>query len=245
MSDIALDRAPANRVVLRRTLVLARVLLADTGPALFWPLVIMGTAFVVNVLLFAAIGDAVDAPITGALASIYIVQFIVCWQGLYQFFSFAVGLNASRRAVYGGTVLVTLGQSVFFGLVLYSLAAIERATGGWGINLAFFDPLPVTHSPSPVTIFVYAVPMVLMSSLGLFCGAVNRRWGGTGIFLLAIAGTLVFGGAAALITLLDWWPAILSWFAAQSGLSMAAGWPLIPAALAIAGGYAVLRRATP
>jgi hypothetical protein len=250
MSDIALNSAPvkrvmASRILLRRMMAVARVLLADTGPAVLWPLIIMGAAFVINVLVFAAIGDDLDEPTTGALVSIYVVQFVVCWQGLYQFFSFAVGLNASRRSVYAATVLVTVGQSVFFGLLLYGFAIIERATGGWGINLSFFDPLPITSSASPVTVLVYAVPMVAASCLGLFCGAVSRRWGGTGVFVFVVIEVLLVGGAIALITLLEWWPAIFAWYADQSGLSLTIGWPLILVAGAAVGGYAVLRRATP
>ena len=56
---------------------------------------------------------------------------------------------------------------------------------------------------------------------------------------------LLVGGAIALITLLEWWPAIFAWYADQSGLSLTIGWPLILVAGAAVGGYAVLRRATP
>jgi hypothetical protein len=82
----------------RRILAAARVHLANWPMALGFPLGIMASSLAVNVLIFASMGDAIEQAVTGGLASLYIVQFIVCWQGLYQNFTFAVGLNVTRRS---------------------------------------------------------------------------------------------------------------------------------------------------
>jgi hypothetical protein len=222
-----------------------RVQLTAWPLAFGWPVGILATSFVINVAIFAALGDRIEAPVTGGVVSIYVVQFIVCWQSMHQLFSFTVGLNATRRTFYAATSLVALGQSIAFGLLLYVFAQVEHATGGWGIDMHFFDPLPVTHSASPLTILVYAVPMALISFCGLFLGTVTKRWGGNGFFVLSVLSIIAIGGLIVLITLLDGWPAVETWLADQSGLALTLGWTLLPTVAFGAGGYAVLRRTVP
>ena len=245
MSALAVDPGPRRLRPLDRTLTMSRVLLANWAIALGFPLGIMGSSFVVNVLVFSGLRDAIETPTTGGLASLYLVQLAVCWQGLHQSFSFAVGLNASRRAYYSGALLVALGQSLFFALFLYGCLLIERATGGWGTHLRFFGVLPSVMNSSPVSILVYAGPLVLLSFLGLFCGTVSKRWGGTGIFVLTVLAIVVAGGLVILAAYLDAWSAVGDWFTSQSWLSITIGWSLIGAVLAAAAGWLVLRRAAP
>ncbi len=246
MTAAALEPAPRVALPLGRVLAVARVLLTNAPVAIGFPLAIMGSSFVINWMIFAGgVGEAVENPTTGGLASLYIVQLAVCAQGLHQTFSFAVGLGATRRTFYAAAVLVASGQSLLFGLFLYGCGAVERATDGWGVNLRFFDPLPLTHSGSPLTILVYTVPLLLMSAVGLFMGTVSKRWGANGIFFLSILVILVAGGVAALIGYLDGWRAVFTWLADQSWLSVTIGWSLVPMVLAGAAGWLVLRRAVP
>jgi hypothetical protein len=242
MSTLTMDRrlSPTYRI-----LATARVLMANPAMALLLPLGILASSFVVNIMIFASVDAIEEGGVTGGLLSIYFTQFIVCWIGVHQFFSFSVGLNATRRAYYVAAVLVSIGQALFFSIVLYLGGIIERATDGWGIKLHFFDPMPLTSSNSPVTILVYAVPLVLVSCLGLLQGAVSKRFGTRGFFLILIVGLVVAGGLVVLINELGAWPGVGSWLADLSGLSVAIGWALIPSALAGAVGWWALRRATP
>lgn len=230
---------------LRRVLAVARVHLANWPMALGFPLGVMLSSLAINVIIFTSMGDAIESPVTGGLASLYVVQFIVCWVGLLQNFTFAVGLNATRRSFYAASVLVTAGQSLLFGVVLYALGLVERATGGWGVHLRFVRPLKVLEDPAPITILVYAVPVLLMSAVGLVLGAVTKRWGSLGVFVLSVMAIVVIGGVVALIFAVDGWTAVLGWWGDQSGVALAAGWTLIPSALALGGGWLVLRRAVP
>lgn len=242
MSTIALAQP---RVFSRRVGVAARMLFSSARLLAGWPLAIMGSSFLINVLIFSVIRDAVDEPTTGGLASIYLVQLVVCWQLLHQFFSFAVGLNLSRRAYYGGVVLISLAQSLFFGVILCGFLALERATGGWGVDLSFFGPLPLMQGPWWQVLAVYTVPMIGLSCVGLFFGAVTKRWGGNGIFVMTVAGILVVGGLVAIISYLDGWVAVGTWLGERSWLAITVGWSLIPTALAAIGAWLVLRRAVP
>lgn len=242
MSTIALAQP---RVFSRRVGAAARMLLSAAPLLAGWPLAIVGSSFVINVLIFSVIRDAVEQPTTGGLGSIYVVQLVVCWQLLHQYFSFAVGLNLSRRAYFGGVVLISLAQSLFFAVILYGCLAIERATEGWGVDLSFFGPLPLMRGPWWQVLAVYTVPMIGMSCLGLFFGAVSKRWRGNGIFVLTVAAILVFGGLVAIISYVDGWASVGAWLAARSWLAITVGWSLIPTALAAVGAWLVLRRAVP
>lgn len=232
---------------MNRVLSVARILVTSWLNTLGWPVIILASSFAVNLIIFTAIGDAIpkDGFITGGVVSIYIVQAIASGQAITQFFSFAVGLNVTRRTFYLATCLVVLAQSIIFAVLLYGCALIEHATDGWGIGLPFFDAVPVTHGNSPVNILVYAVPMALLSFIGVFIGVVTKRWGNSGFFVLSVLTVLGFGLLGALITWLGAWAAVGSWFVDQPLLLLVAGWALIPVVALAGGGYAVLRRASP
>jgi len=228
------------------TLRTVRVLLTNWYWALLFPVTILLVSFVVNLVIFAAIGRAaMQNSWTGGLASIYLVQLAVSWAGVRQHFSFTVGLNATRRAFYSGLTLVVLAQSVLFGLFVYLGAWIERATDGWGVGMKFFDPASFLDHHALSAMLIYIVPMALVSCFGVFVGAVGKRWGTFGFFGFSLASIVVFGGIAVLISLLHGWPAVGSWFVDQSALSLLAGWALVPTVLLGLGGSAVLRRAIP
>jgi hypothetical protein len=242
MSTLA--HAVRGPLPLSRVVAVARVCYTRWGLSLGFPLAIMASSLAVNLLAFAAINDKVESPTSGGLASLYVMQLVVCWQGLHQNFGFAVGLNATRRSFYAAAVLVAVLQSLVYGVLVYLLAIIERATNGWGVYLSFFDP---THagSASPLTILAYIGPLLFTGALGIFMGSIARRWGPNGVFVATIIAIVVIGGAVALVTFAGGWPAVGSWFTGQPLLALLAGWPLIPTVLMLAGGWLVLRRATP
>lgn len=240
MTTLAVDR----RVTLAsRALAVTRLQLTTNPVLVGLPVLVLAAAFAVNLLVFTAMGDA-DAR-TGGLASIYFTQLAMAWVGVYQNFSFTVGLNVTRRAFYLASLLAAALQSVAYGLVLYLASILERASGGWGSNMLFFSPTALTASNSPMTFLVYAVPMLLLTLVGLFLGAVAKRFGTRGFFLLAVVAVVVVGSAAALITYLDGWGPIVAWLSSQSQLSLVIGWTLVPTVLAAVGGWFVLRRAVP
>jgi hypothetical protein len=233
---------------MNRVLSVARILVTSWLNTLGWPVIILASSFAVNLVIFTAIGDEIPYGagfVTGGIVSIYIVEAIASGQAITQFFSFAVGLNVTRRTFYLATCLVVLAQSVVFGILLYVCALIEHATAGWGIGLPFFDAVPVTHGNSPVNIAVYAVPMALLSFIGVFIAVVWKRWGNSGFFMLSLLTIVGLGLLGALITWRGGWPAVGAWFVDQPALLLVAGWTLIPVAALAGGGYAVLRRANP
>ena len=70
---------------MKRVLSVARVLNTGIPYAFAWPLGIMLTSFVINLAIFAFIGQQIPGVhITYGIVSIYIVQLIVCAQTMTQ-----------------------------------------------------------------------------------------------------------------------------------------------------------------
>lgn len=225
----------------------ARVQLTNWAQLLGWPVMILALSFAFNLAFFASIGDGIEEGnrATGGIVSIYIMQIIMCSIALAQVFSFAVGLNVTRRTFYLAQSLVVVGQSLLYGVLLYVLDMIEQATGGWGIHMTYFSIGNAVDGYSPLSILIYAVPMVLCSYVGLGYGVVAKRWGSQGVMWATVLIGVVLGLATVLITLNDAWSSFGSWLANQNGAVLALGWTLLPLVALAGGGYALLRRAVP
>ena len=116
---------------------------------------------------------------------------------------------------------------------------------GPGIHMAYFSIGTAVDGYSPLSIVIYAVPMVLCSYVGLFYGVIAKRWGNAGVIWASVLAGVVLGTAVVLVTLSDRWPSVGSWLQGQSGVVLAAGWTLLPLVALAGGGYALLRRAIP
>ncbi|MGH3794653.1 MAG: hypothetical protein ACRDSP_07160 [Pseudonocardiaceae bacterium] len=230
-----------------RVLRVARIQLVNAPVVFGVPWVVLGLAFLVNLAISGAIGDAAppDGRSTGALMSIYIMVLVAQLQTMTQVFPFALGLSVTRRAFFAATSLMVAGQSLGYAIVLYLLLQLERATSGWGMSLKFFGlPFLVQHNPV-LQVLVYAVPFLFLSFLGVLIGVVFKRWGQMGMYVMSIGTGLLLAGLALLVTLQGWWPAMGRFFADQPTFTLLAGYPLALAVLMAGAGYLVIRRATP
>jgi hypothetical protein len=218
-----------------------------TWPALVaWPWGILLSSFVINLALFAVIGDQIpDGPQTGGLLSIYIVMVVSAAQSVTQFLPLSLGLSLTRRTFYAAISLLLVGESVVFGVLLYLCKLVERATDGWGISMRFFAP-SFMSTDNPVTqILIYTVPFLVLGFVGIFAALLVKRWGVSGLYALSIALLFLFGLLAVLITWQSWWLAIGRWFGDQSTVTLFAGWPALLALVLAGVGLLTIRRATP
>ncbi len=230
-----------------RMLSVARIQLVNAPAVLGMPWLILGLAFLANLAIFAATGDPAPpgGENTGALMSIYIVVLIAQLQTMTQVFPFTLGLSATRRTFFAATSLVVAGQALAYGIVLYLLLQLERATAGWGLSVNFFG-LPFLEQDNPVLqVLVYAVPFLFLSFLGVFIGVVFKRWGQMGMYVLSVGTGVLIVGLGLLANLLGWWPAMGRFVADQSTFTLLAGYPLVLAVLMAGAGYLAIRRATP
>jgi len=228
-----------------RLLAIARLQALGRRDGALWPLVVLSIAFVVNLAIFGAAAGAFDSkPVTGGLASIYITSLIFGAVAIVQQFPFALGLSVTRREFSAALGLFVLVQSLGFAVLLVILQAVEDATDGWGLRLRFFGLGFVDDYGVPAQLLIYAVPLLLMTLIGIAFGVVYVRWKVNGLFAVLAAVLLVPGIAVALITRAASWPSIGHWLADRSALTLFAALPLGPALLLALLSWVTLRRAT-
>ena len=233
---------------MNRVAAVARMQLVHPALSIGVPWAVVASSFAINLAIWGLGDVAATAPgdgFTGGLASLYITVLIVFTQSVTQMFPFAMGLSLSRRTFYQGTALSAAIQSIGYGVALTVLAAIEDATGGWGVRLHFWAPGSVDVGNPALQLVVYTAPMLACASVGIGIGVVFKRWGAPGLYALGLL-TLLLGGAVAVYaTWQQTWGDIGSWL---SGLSTATAAIALPAVIALAVGalaYLGLRRTVP
>jgi hypothetical protein len=221
----------------------ARFQLADRTNYIILPWAVLAFDFAGNLAI--AIGKAGHhTPTqTGALAAIYLFLSIVGALSMFQSLPFALAVSVSRRSYYAGTVLLAVALAAVYGLALAVLAVIERSTGGWGVQLHFFQVPYILAGPWYLAWLTSFTGLVVMFAWGMWFGLVYRRWNLIGVLAFAaaqitvvVAGVVAAGRAQA-------WSAIGRFFTTLT----AAGVTGLLAALAVvllAGGYATVRRVT-
>jgi hypothetical protein len=174
----------------------------------------------------------------GGLVAICAVVFVGGLLSIVRFLPFGLTLGVSRRSYFTGTMLLGVSLAATYGLALTLLQAIERATGGWGVTMHFFQVPYVLEGPWYLTwltalLFVY----------GMWFGLVYRRWDVTGLIVFIAAQLTVLLAGAMAVTWAATWRGVGHFFTSIS----AAGLTGVLAGLVVvlvAGGYATVRRAT-
>ncbi|TCK26888.1 hypothetical protein [Pseudonocardia endophytica] len=241
---IAATAAPAQN----RVLTAARLNLVGAWGRLAIPWMVVGAAFLINLLIFGLIRantDDGDPGVTGALAALYFAVAAAHLQTMTQTFPFALSLGITRRHFYLGTGLVVLGESILHAIGLTVMLAIENGTGGWGIDLRFFGVGFLVQSNPFAQVAVYGGPLLALGFIGMMVGTLFKRWGQLGLYAAAIGTTLVLGGLVALVTWQQWWGSVGTFFATTPMIQLAALYPLVIAVLAAFGGFLLVRKATP
>ncbi len=209
---------------------------------LILPWAILAFVFGVDVVIIA-LTPAGNGSLryVGGLASIFILAFVLGAQTVARSLPFGLALGLSRRTYFVGTALLAVALAAVVGVVTTVGQAIERATGGWGINMGFFRVPYILNGPWYLTWLTSFVALTVIYVYGMWYGLVYRRWNllGLVVFMAAQTTVLVIGTLAA--TWSHAWYHIGHFFTALS----AAGLTGLLAALAVllfAGGFSTMRR---
>lgn len=209
------------------------------------PWSVLASALAINLLLFWSIqlgNPSESAAFTGGLLSIYVCAAVAAVQMLNRNFDFALGLGLTRRGYLLGTALFALLMAVGSAVALYALLGIEQATDGWGLELEFFGPAGLFSSNPLIAVPSYAVPMLAFMALGALYGAINNRWGLTGVYASAVLLALAGGLFTVAMVYAEAWGSFFTWWAGQPTVAVMAGYPLIAVAVFGGGAYLVARR---
>ena len=156
------------------------------------PLIILGGAFVLSLLIFALI------PVTPALGYKFAGGAPVApmWYfmgaGIYALtltFPFSQAMSVTRRDFYLGTMATAALASIGMSLIFTVGGYIEQAFDGWGLNGRFFR-IPGLWDESPwLQALTYFTAMMLLFTLGFVFTVIYRRWGRT-IMLIVLLGII-------------------------------------------------------
>ncbi|MGE7437591.1 MULTISPECIES: hypothetical protein [Kitasatospora] len=221
-----------------------RYLLLDRVTYLVLPWAWAAFGFVLDVVILRLIpAGHSDHRWVGGLVAVPLVMLVVGAQSVARALPFALTLGVSRRTYFLGATALALALSVGFGLVVVIGQILERATGGWGINMAYFRVPHLLDGPWYLSWLTATTMFVLMFVYGMWYGLVYRRAG--------LPGTTAFGaaqlGALALATLVATWAHGWTGIGHYLGTVTATGLTgvlAVAVAVLLAGGFATIRRMT-
>jgi hypothetical protein len=206
------------------------------------PWAILGLDFLIAVAIIAPLPSGHGQPrYAGALAAIYIVLLIVGGTSISVQLPFALALGVSRRSFYAGTALVALAVAVVYGLALTVLQLIERATGGWGLNLHFFRVPYLLAGPWYLSWLTSFVGLALMLAWGMWFGIVYRRWSIAGLLSFIAVQALALTAVLVIIAGANAWRSVSHFFTTLTIEGLTGLLALLTVVL-LAGGYATVRR---
>jgi hypothetical protein len=217
--------------------------LGDRLQYVILPWAFLAFSFLVNVVLAATVPSTPGGFRTGGIMTIFCWVFVLGVLSVARSLPFGFAIGLSRRTYYLGTLGLNGALAVVFGLAVAGLQALERATGGWGLDIYFFRFWWLLEGSWYATWFTSFVLFALMFIYGNWTGLVYRRWQlpGTLVFICAqvCVGLVLIVGA----TWADAWQQIGHFFTTLSVAGLT-GLLAALAALLAAGGFATMRRVT-
>jgi hypothetical protein len=210
---------------------------------LILPWAVMTFAFTICLIVFWRIAPSASSSHVGAVASIFVIFFVLGIQSVAQSLPFGLSLGVSRRTYFEGTVLLVIGLSAAYGLLLVVLQEVERATGGWGVDMHFFRVSFLLNGTWYQTWLTSFVGLALLFVCGMWFGLVWRRWNLTGLLLFIASLVTVMLIAALAVTWAHVWDGVGHFFTVLSSTGLTGVLAGLAVVLAV-GGLATIRRLT-
>ena len=184
-----------------------------------------------------------NARYTGASSSFFIYFLVLGIQSIGRSLPFGLALGVSRRTYYTGTALLAAALACTNGLAVAILQAIERATGGWGVQMSFFRVAFVLDGPWYLTWLSSFVGLTLLFVYGMWFGIVYRRWGALGTIAFIAAQVTLVLAVVVIVTWAHGWTGVGHFFTGLTAAGLTGMLAVLAAALLV-GGHATIRRAT-
>lgn len=226
-----------------RLLSVVRLQLVNRQTYLWMPLIILGGAVALSILVFQLIPTSELKYAGGAAAAPLWYFGIVGAQSLSLTFPFALALSVTRREFHLGTLLTATLASAMLAGIYCAIALIEMATDGWGVNGYVSTPGLGANELGVAFLTYFAVSMSFFA-IGYIGAAVLKRWGGLVLTVVVTLLVLLLTAALILIVRQGAGPAVAGWFV---GLGYGGGALLALAVVAMmwVGSYMLVRRMTP
>ena len=240
---------------LNRVMAVFRLQFVNPVTVLITPLLILLAIFAMNLAIWFLIMANLDASAdraevaegfqwSGASTFIFFYMMVVAVQAINATFSFALGLSVTRRDYYLGTALGFIALSALISTILAIFAAIEEATGGWGLGGRMFTAIYFGDGTWYERYFIFFALLLFFFFTGSVAAAIFVRWKGIGLTAFLVALGFAAVGLIALFTVTSAWDEVGAWFL-TTGWTGSYAWSLVLTAVAAVAGYFVLRKATP
>ncbi len=232
----------------QRIAAVMRLHVANPWPTVILPWIVLLGVHALTWSIWALIshyaGDTLEPEAfryAGGVSWLVIYMMVIAIQAMNAGFRFALGLSATRRDYYVGTVAVFGLMALGYGIGLGLLALVERATGGWWLDGSFYAPAYLYDEPFAVVAFHYVALYLLFTSMGSLIGAMFVRWRAYGLYAY-------FAGLALAVVAFVWWLVgaggdALVGFLRDNPLAVVMAWTLPVSAVLALLGWLVIRRA--
>ncbi|GAB3809119.1 hypothetical protein GCM10028798_36300 [Humibacter antri] len=226
---------------------IARLHFSNRFSMIAMPWMIIGFIFVVNMVIWISIFAATGEQLTGtqwagSTGYMFVYFAIAAVQAMSLTFRFAMGMSATRRDYYLGTVVAFALQGLLFTVVCTLLSYIEDWTKGYGMSAHMFSNVYMGGGPLWERLFSTFGAFLFCFALGALAGSVFVRWRGNGLYVLGGIVALLCVGFVVVVTLTGSWSAVGAWFLDVRTVGVIA-WLLIPTAASAVVGFYVLRKA--
>ncbi|WP_091228754.1 hypothetical protein [Microbacterium sp. 3J1] len=228
---------------MRRTLNVIRLQLINRQTFIWVPLIILGSAVVISVLIYAMI--PVDTPKYGGGGQAPLWYFFAIGMGAMTYtFPFSQAMSITRRDFFVGTLITAVLGSAFLGIIFLIGGGIETLTDGYGVNGYVFY-LPWLWEAGPLGAFtVYFTLALLLFLIGFTGATIYKSWGPTVLTVVGVGLALVLLGLVFLATRLELWLQVWQGIGDLGALGLAL-WGLVGAAVLSIVSFLAFRRVTP
>lgn len=226
-----------------RTLNVIRLQLINKQTFIWVPLIVLGGAVLISVLIYAMI--PVDSPKYGGGGQAPLWYFFaIGMSAMTLTFPFSQAMSITRREFFFGTMLTAVLGSAFMAVIFIIGGGIELATNGYGVNGYVFH-LPWMWQAGPLGAFVVFFALALFFFVVGFTGAtIYKSWGPVVLTIAGLALVLVLLAVIFMITRLELWEQVWVGILDLGALGLALWGLVVIAALALVS-FLAFRRAKP
>jgi hypothetical protein len=228
---------------MRRTLNVVRLQLINRQTFIWVPLIILGSAVLISVLIYAMI--PVDTPKYGGGGQAPLWYFFaIGLSAMTLTFPFSQAMSITRREFFLGTIITAILGSAFLGVIFLIGGGIETLTNGYGVNGYVFY-LPWLWEAGPLGAFtVYFTLALFLFVLGFTGATIYKSWGPVVLTIVSVGLALVLLGLVFLATRLELWGQVGIAIMDLGALGLAL-WGLVAVAVLAGVSFLAFRRAKP
>lgn len=228
---------------MRRILNVIRLQLVNRQTFILVPLIVLGAATLISVLIYAMIPGGEPKYGGGGQAPLWYF-FAIGISAMTLTFPFSQAMSITRRDFFLGTMLTAVLGSAFMGLLFLLGGAIETLTNGYGLNGWVFY-LPWLWEAGPLGAFIVYFTLALFFFVVGFTGAtIYKSWGPLVLTIVGVGLALLLVGLVFLVTRLELWGQVGRGIVDLGALGLAL-WGLVVVAVLAGVSFLAFRRAIP